>query len=350
MVKILNNTQKQGIELYFDTIPQKTIINALKENNFKWHSMKKCWYTKATEQAQDFINNLQEEKINITEQNNANITAITNNYKKKEQEQTNIPQSIYKYNFKGITTPQNEYIKCTYYLDNLTYTLCLCLDTYSLLKTIPQGTTQKNNSDIYTDYFDTTNFYIEPQSKEFLSALQGYIKSLEHSEKINARYYAKHKNAYRTITQEEENKRKEQALKLINKAKELATNYLKLDFEQANNIYNTIVNENIKAHKEQEEKEQKEQNIAHIKHLQEEKIALENGKYCYYDEILENANYIIAIQKNEHYIIDFTPNCLDKKHIEYNIQICNKNTFERTFKVVKTQEEKDNIIKEYIKD
>ena len=93
-----------------------------------------------------------------------------------------------------------------------------------------------------------------------------------------------------------------------------------------------------------------EQVTTFVNNLQEEKIALENGKYCYYDEILENANYIIAIQKNEHYIIDFTPNCLDKKHIEYNIQICNKNTFERTFKVVKTQEEKDNIIKEYIKD
>lgn len=92
MVKILNNTQKQGIELYFDIIPQKTIINALKENNFKWHSMKKCWYAKATEQAKAFINNLQEEKINTTEQNNTNITTITNNYKKKEKEQEKVLQ------------------------------------------------------------------------------------------------------------------------------------------------------------------------------------------------------------------------------------------------------------------
>lgn len=38
------NEEKNGIELYFETIPTVEERNELKTNGYKWHSQKKCWY------------------------------------------------------------------------------------------------------------------------------------------------------------------------------------------------------------------------------------------------------------------------------------------------------------------
>jgi hypothetical protein len=42
--KEVKNEEKQGIELYFDTIPTRAEREELKNNGYKWHSVKKCWY------------------------------------------------------------------------------------------------------------------------------------------------------------------------------------------------------------------------------------------------------------------------------------------------------------------
>lgn len=44
MCKILRNEQHNGIELYFESRPESDTLAALKDNGFKWHSSKKCWY------------------------------------------------------------------------------------------------------------------------------------------------------------------------------------------------------------------------------------------------------------------------------------------------------------------
>ena len=43
---VKENEMVQGIEVYFDTKPAYDIINELKENKFRWHNVKKCWYVK----------------------------------------------------------------------------------------------------------------------------------------------------------------------------------------------------------------------------------------------------------------------------------------------------------------
>ena len=40
------NEEKQGKELYFDTIPTKEEREELKQNGYKWNNAKKCWYIK----------------------------------------------------------------------------------------------------------------------------------------------------------------------------------------------------------------------------------------------------------------------------------------------------------------
>jgi len=40
------NEEKQGIELYFETIPTYEERKILKKNGYRWHNQKNCWYIK----------------------------------------------------------------------------------------------------------------------------------------------------------------------------------------------------------------------------------------------------------------------------------------------------------------
>lgn len=44
--KIVTNEEHQGEELYFDDKPTEEIITILKENGYRWHRTKRCWYRK----------------------------------------------------------------------------------------------------------------------------------------------------------------------------------------------------------------------------------------------------------------------------------------------------------------
>lgn len=44
--KIVTNEEHQGEELYFDDKPTEEIITILKENGYRWHRAKRCWYRK----------------------------------------------------------------------------------------------------------------------------------------------------------------------------------------------------------------------------------------------------------------------------------------------------------------
>jgi len=44
--KIVTNEEHQGEELYFDEKPTDEIITTLKNNGYRWHRYKKCWYRK----------------------------------------------------------------------------------------------------------------------------------------------------------------------------------------------------------------------------------------------------------------------------------------------------------------
>jgi len=49
MTKLLLNDQLKGVELYFDGKPSQTIIDSLKNNGFRYHGGKVCWYAKQSE-------------------------------------------------------------------------------------------------------------------------------------------------------------------------------------------------------------------------------------------------------------------------------------------------------------
>lgn len=66
MELVLNN-EHNGIELYFGEKPSKNIIDMLKANKFRWHSIKKCWFAKNTENNMLVAENISNGKIEIIE-------------------------------------------------------------------------------------------------------------------------------------------------------------------------------------------------------------------------------------------------------------------------------------------
>lgn len=49
------NQDKNGIELYFKSIPKEEIRESLKTNSFRWSKFNKCWYSKDTQEAREFL-------------------------------------------------------------------------------------------------------------------------------------------------------------------------------------------------------------------------------------------------------------------------------------------------------
>ena len=66
-MELVLNKEHNGIELYFEEKPNKNIIDMLKANKFRWHSIKKCWYAKKTENNMKVAENISNGKIEIIE-------------------------------------------------------------------------------------------------------------------------------------------------------------------------------------------------------------------------------------------------------------------------------------------
>jgi hypothetical protein len=74
------NEELNGIELYFNSKPQQTVLSDLKSNGFRWSSYKKCWYTKQSEKALKVANSL----VNNTAEEIQLENKIANNKTAKE--------------------------------------------------------------------------------------------------------------------------------------------------------------------------------------------------------------------------------------------------------------------------
>lgn len=64
-LNVVKNEQLNGIEVYFDGKPDVKVLDVLKSNKFRWHSLKKCWYNKATADNVKIIESLTNGTIEI---------------------------------------------------------------------------------------------------------------------------------------------------------------------------------------------------------------------------------------------------------------------------------------------
>lgn len=87
MVKLIYNQELNGIEVYFDSKPEQSIINSLKDHGFRWSNFKKCWYARQNErtikEAEKYISE------DITAEQTETKTERTTMVKK------NVTQSLY---------------------------------------------------------------------------------------------------------------------------------------------------------------------------------------------------------------------------------------------------------------
>lgn len=54
-MEIVKNKEKNGIELYFNEKPENAVLRLLKDNHFRWHNAKRCWYIKYSELAMQVV-------------------------------------------------------------------------------------------------------------------------------------------------------------------------------------------------------------------------------------------------------------------------------------------------------
>lgn len=294
---IKENKEFNGIELYFETKPNNDILTALKSHKFKWHTAKKCWFAKATDSNKEFVNGLTE--------HGTQPQILTENSQKMYN--SNTQKSELKYLLNGIKDKNGKYYACSYGFDNLTLEICVHHKSYGNLPTPTNATgiTYQDDSDIMTDYFCKPSIYISPTSAEYTEAFETLKKVI-----------AKKQNCY-------------YGYEPTKKALEQIEKVLTAQPHEKQNIYYEIVEQNRKKEEEKQKSLQIEETKNYISRLQEEKENIENGKPSYYHKIIENNDSITAVTKNEYFLIDFTPNCLDNKKIDYTIIKVNKKDFTR---------------------
>ena len=50
--------EHNGIELYFNAKPEESVLDQLKENGWRWHRVKQCWFAKHNSENENFARTL----------------------------------------------------------------------------------------------------------------------------------------------------------------------------------------------------------------------------------------------------------------------------------------------------
>lgn len=174
MLNITLNTEKNGIELRFDTKPNTDIITAIKEAGFRWSGKQKIWYAKQNDETVALANQISESEgsfeykpkteTNIDLWSLTRTEGIENNYGKNRITNTKeIAANIRKH-------LRNRFSMCKWSVTSDYNSICVRLlespfsrDSEVLKAIVNYAYTYAqswnyDNSDSMTDYFDV-NFY-----------------------------------------------------------------------------------------------------------------------------------------------------------------------------------------------
>ena len=154
---IKTNPAFNSVEISFDGKPAEAVRDALKALRFRWHGVKKLWYGYATEEA---VKKALEAVTETAEQ----ITEAIRPPKK-----AGTPQDHVRVFYNGIKIDNGQLIKCGYSLNNNkegSDSVSIYVREYGRL---PRDIFEvKNNTDIYTDYFDSDHAYLTPEHPLFI--------------------------------------------------------------------------------------------------------------------------------------------------------------------------------------
>ena len=174
---ITTNTEYKSTEITFDGKPSQEIRDRLKSMGFRWHRVKMLWYGyKDAETVQ--------KTLGATE--HTEPTQAKQRPQKSSEAKQGTPQEHIKFYWNGIKVDGGKLIKCAYSLDNnkdRTPSVSIYVHDYS--GNLPRDLFEvRNDTDIYTDYFDTDSTYITP-----VHPLYKYVRYV--AEKARARYAKK---------------------------------------------------------------------------------------------------------------------------------------------------------------
>ena len=167
------NEEKNGIEIVFEAKPAEDIREALKASGFRWG--RGYWYAKQTPERLALAQKIAEGEA-----------------PKAEKKTAGTPQSHIKIYYNGLKVDGGALIKCNICADG--ETVIVYADGYGA--TLPRDMFQvKNDTDYYTDYFDTDSTTIDPSHplhKYFIYAARKSAARLakRHLEWLEKRGYA----------------------------------------------------------------------------------------------------------------------------------------------------------------
>lgn len=169
---ITANQAFNSLEISFTEKPAETIREALKALKFRWHGVKKVWYGYADRETV--------EKALQGEQITAEAT--------KAQKKNGTPQNHIKFYYNGLKVDGGELIKVYYYINPVQP------DSVSIsardYKKLPRDLFEvKNETDLYTDYFDNDSTTLGADHPLFIyakyNALKARAKDAERTIKYN---------------------------------------------------------------------------------------------------------------------------------------------------------------------
>ena len=163
MYTITNNKDFGSIEISFDCKPSEALREALKSLRFRWHSVKKVWYGyKTEEEVKKAI-----ESLEMVE--NGNTEEKTESKPKQAKKQAGTEQNYIKIYYNGIKINGGKLIKCCYSLDNnKDHSPEICVYCHGYGSQLPRDLFEvHNDTDLYTDYFDTDSTRLTPDNPLF---------------------------------------------------------------------------------------------------------------------------------------------------------------------------------------
>ena len=86
---IRENNKKEGIEIYFTSIPSGLERDTLKQNNWKWSSFNKCWYIKRSELGLEKVEKKQAKKEKKVEESDIVLDIEDTPVETKKETKTN---------------------------------------------------------------------------------------------------------------------------------------------------------------------------------------------------------------------------------------------------------------------
>ncbi len=205
---ITTNAQYKSLEISFDGKPSEAVRDALKGLRFRWHGQKKVWYGFASE---DAVRAAIEGQERTTGAVKMDTTRRTKGAQRAASKPQGTPQDHIRIYWNGINIDGGELIRCGYSLDNNAdnaESVSIYAKDYNDL---PRDLLPvRNDSDIYTDYFERDSAYITPAhplykffryaaAKAKIRNLKSYITTYEKELAAPERWHGRHEYARQEI-------------------------------------------------------------------------------------------------------------------------------------------------------